>query len=116
MTDAYKGFHYAFNEFNIQSLNDAFQLYKKYMNKIFRLFHYLLISLPHIPEWQKRQWDIASSNEATAILTLATYNQYLSDLQTGNIAAQQHKTDLLTDDSKLHKQHLHKLDTMVDNI
>jgi hypothetical protein len=31
------------------------------------------------------------------------------------IKAQKQKTDLLTGISKLHKQHLHKLDTMVTN-
>ncbi len=51
-----------------------------------------------------------------AALTLATYNMVqISQLETV-IEAQQAKTDLLTDITKLHEHHMHKLDNMVDNI
>jgi hypothetical protein len=53
---------------------------------------------------------------ATAALSLATYNSIqISKLEMA-IKAQQAKTDLLTDISKLHEQHLHKLDGMIDEI
>ena len=39
----------------------------------------------------------------------------ISKLETA-IEAQQAKTDLLTDISKLHEHHMHKLDNMVDDI
>jgi len=53
---------------------------------------------------------------ATAALSLATYNTIqISKLETA-IVAQLAKTDLLTDISKLHEQHLHKLDGMIDEI
>jgi hypothetical protein len=59
---------------------------------------------------------VASFVPATAALTLATYNTVqIFKLETA-IEAQQAKTDLLTDISKLHKQHLHKLDEMIDDI
>ncbi len=49
-------------------------------------------------------------------LTLATYNTVqISKLET-RIEAQECKTDVLTNTSKLHKNPLHKLDTMVYNI
>ncbi len=52
----------------------------------------------------------------TAALSLATYNTVqISKLETA-IEAQQAKTDLLTDISKLHEQHLHKLDSMINDI
>jgi hypothetical protein len=86
------------------------------MDEIFKLCNDLLISLPHILAWQCRQWDIASFLVATAALTLATYNTTLILKLEVTIEAQQLKTDLLTDISKLHEQHLHKLDEMVDDI
>jgi hypothetical protein len=53
---------------------------------------------------------------ATAALSLATYNKVqISKLETV-IEAQQAKTDLLTDITKLHEHHMHKLDNMVDDI
>jgi hypothetical protein len=53
---------------------------------------------------------------AAAALSLATYNTVqISKLETA-IKAQQAKTDLLTDISKLHENHMHKLDNMVDDI
>ncbi len=53
---------------------------------------------------------------AAAALSLATYNTVqISKLETA-IEAQQAKTDLLTDISKLHENHMHKLDNMVDDI
>ena len=73
-------------------------------------------SLPHVHEQQRRQWDIAAFATATAALTLATYNTVqISKLETA-IEAQQAKTDLLTDITKLHEHHMHKLDNMVDDI
>jgi hypothetical protein len=59
---------------------------------------------------------VASFVAAKASLTLVTYNTVpISKLETA-IEAQQAKTDLLTDISKLHEQHLHKLDGMINNI
>jgi hypothetical protein len=73
-------------------------------------------SLPHVHERQRRQWDIAAFATATAALTLATYNTVqISKLETA-IEAHQAKTDLLTDITKLHEHHMHKLDKMVDDI
>ncbi len=46
---------------------------------------------------------------------LATYNMAQISKLESMIEAKQCKTDLLTDISKLHEQHLNKLDTMVDN-
>jgi hypothetical protein len=52
---------------------------------------------------------------ATAALSLATYNTVqISKLETA-IEAQQAKMDLLTDISKLHERHLHKLESMIDD-
>jgi hypothetical protein len=97
-------------------LKSTFQLYKGNTNEIFKLFQDLLTSLPHVHECHCRQWDVASFVAAMAALTLATYNTVqILKLKTA-IEAQQAKTDLLTDISKLHEQHLHKLDRMIDNI
>jgi hypothetical protein len=97
-------------------MKSTFQLYKDNTNEIFRLFHNLLTSLPHVQERHCRQWDVASFVAATAALSLATYKTIqISKLETA-IEAHQTKTDLLTDISKLHEQHLHKLDGMVDDI
>ncbi len=103
-------------ELDTETLKSTFQLYKGNTNKIFKLFQDLLTSLPHVHERQCRQWDVASFVAATAALSLTTYNMVqISKLETA-IEAQQAKTDLLTDISKLHEQHLHKLDGMVDDI
>ncbi len=53
---------------------------------------------------------------ASAALMLATFNTIqISKLET-TIEAQQCKTDLLNDITKLHEQHLHKLDEMIADI
>ncbi len=97
-------------------LKSTFDLYKSVTNKIFKLFHDLLVSLPHVPECQCHQWHVASFIAASAALTLATYNTVqISKLET-SIKAQKQRTDLLTDMSRLHEQHLHKVDKMVNNI
>ncbi len=101
---------------DIAMLKSTLQLYKANTNDIFKLFHDLLTSLPHIQECHSRQWDMASFVAASAALTLATYNtMQLSKLKTV-IKAQQAKTDLFTDIVKLHEQHLHKLDEMINYI
>ena len=93
-----------------------FKLYKQNTDEIFKLFKDLLVSLPHVHERQRRQWDIVAMGTAAAALSLATYNTVqISKLETA-IEAQQAKTDLLTDISKLHENHMHKLDNMVDDI
>jgi len=93
-----------------------FKLYKQNTDEIFKLFTDLLTSLPHVHERQRRQWDVVAFGTATAALLLATYNTVqISKLETA-IEAQQAKTDLLTDISKLHEHHMHKLDNMVDDI
>ncbi len=76
----------------------------------------LLASLFHVPERQWRHWDIASFVTATAALTLSTYNTVqISKLETA-IEAQQQQTDLLADNVRLHEQHRHKLDGMIEDI
>ncbi len=98
------------------TFKSIFKLYKQNTNEIFKLFHDLLPSLPHVQECQQRQWDVASFVAANAALSLATYNTVqISKLETA-IEAQQAKTDLLTNISKLHERHLHKLESMIDNI
>jgi hypothetical protein len=98
------------------TFKSIFSLYKQNTNEIFKLFTDLLESLPHVHERQWRQWDIVAFGTAMAALTLATYNMVqISQLETV-IEAQQAKTDLLTDITKLHEHHMHKLDNMVDNI
>jgi hypothetical protein len=93
-----------------------FKLYKQNTDEIFKLFTDLLTSLPHVHERQRRQWDVVAFGTATAALSLATYNTVqISKLEMA-IEAQQAKTDLLTDISKLHEHHMHKLDNMVDDI
>jgi len=45
------------------------------------------------------------------------YVQHSAELQTRNsYRAQKQKTDLLTDIVKLHEQHLHQLDEMIEDI
>jgi len=59
---------------------------------------------------------LASFVAATSALSLATYNTVqISKLEMA-IEAQQAKTDLLTNISKLHELHLHKLESMIDDI
>jgi hypothetical protein len=100
----------------VATLKSTFKLYKDNTNQIFKLFHDLLTSLPHVQERHCHQWDIASFVAASATLFLATYNTIqISKLEMA-IEAQQAKTDLLTDISKIHEQHLHKLDGMIDEI
>jgi hypothetical protein len=53
---------------------------------------------------------------AIAALSLSTYNTIqISKLETA-IEMQQAKTDLLTDISKLHEQHLHQLQGQMEDI
>jgi hypothetical protein len=98
------------------TLKSTFKLYKQNTNEIFKLFHDLLASVPHVHECQHWQWDVASFVAATAALSLATYNTVQISKLKMAIEAQQAKTDLLMDISKLHEQHLHKLDRMIDDI
>jgi hypothetical protein len=93
-----------------------FQLYKTNTNEIFKLFQDLLTSLPHVQECHCRQWDVASFIAASAALTLVTYNTVQISKLESAIEAKQAKTELLTDISKLHEQHLHKLDEMIADI
>jgi hypothetical protein len=100
----------------IATVKSTFKMYKDNTNEIFKLFHNLLTSLPHVQECHRHQWDVTSFVAATAALSLVTYNTIqISKLETA-IEAQQAKKDLLTDITKLHEQHLHKLDGMIDEI
>jgi hypothetical protein len=98
------------------TLRSTFEFYKSDTDQIFKLFNELLVSLPHVPEHQCCQLDVASFLAASAALTLATYNTVQFSKLESSIKAQKHKTDLLMDISKLHEHHLHKLDSMVDDI
>ncbi len=114
--DVLHHWNFSLEAFDKATMRSTFRLYKDNTNEIFKLFHDLLASLPHVHEAHRRQWDIASFVTDTAALSLATYNTVqISKLETA-IDAQQAKTDLLTDISKLHEQHLHKLDNMIDDI
>jgi hypothetical protein len=109
-------FNFNPSEYNQATLNSTFELYKSDIRQVFNFFQDLLASLPHIPEQQRRQWDVASFIAATSTLTLSTYNTVqISKLETA-IETQKQKTDLLTDIVKLHEQHLHQLDQMIDDI
>jgi hypothetical protein len=109
-------FNFKLDQYNQAMVNSTFKLYKSDIRQVFKLFQDLLASLPHVPERQRRQWDIASFVAATAALTLSTYNTVqISKLGTA-IKAQKQKTDLLADIIKLHKQHLHQLDKMIEDI
>jgi hypothetical protein len=109
-------FNFKLDQYDRAMLNSMFELYKSDINQVFKLFHDLLASLPHVPERQRRQWDIASFIAATSSLTLSTYNTVqISKLETA-IEAQKQKTDLLADIVKLHEQHLHQLDKMIKDI
>jgi hypothetical protein len=94
-------------------LNSTFQIYKQSTREIFKLFHDLLASLPHVHE---RQWDVASFVAATATLSLATYNTVQISKLENAMKAQEAKTDLLTDIANLHEQHLHQLHGLIDGI
>jgi hypothetical protein len=109
-------FNFNLDQYNRATLNSTFELYKSDIRQIFKLFKDLLASLPHVPERQRRQWDIASFVTATAALTLSTYNTIqISKLETA-IEAQKQKMDLLADIVQIHEQHLHQLDQMIDDI
>ncbi len=110
--------HFNFNldQYNWATLNSTFELYKSDIHQVFRLFKDLLASLPHDPERQQRQWDIALFVAATAALTLSTYNTVQISKLESAIEAQKQQTDLLADSVRLHEQHLHKLDEMIEDI
>jgi hypothetical protein len=123
LNDRLDGFFDTISKWNFKSsdyeqstLNSTFQLYRGNTEEIFKLFNDLLVSLPHFPAQQQRQWDVVSFLEVTSALTLATYNMVQISKLEATIEAQQKKTDPLTDITKLHEQHLHKLDEMVDDI
>jgi hypothetical protein len=109
-------FNFKLNQYNRATLNSTFELYKSDIRQVFKLFQDLLASLPHVPKRQRRQWDIASFVAATASLTLYTYNTVQISKLEKAIEAQKQKTDLLADIVKLHEQHLHQMDRMIDNI
>ena len=67
-------FHFNLDEYNRATLNSTFELYKSDLKQVFNLFKDLLASLPHVPERQRRQWDVASFAIATSSLALSTYN------------------------------------------
>jgi hypothetical protein len=109
-------FNFNLDQYNRATLNSTFELYKSDIRQVFKLFKDLLASLPHIPEHQRCQWDIASFVAATATLMLSTYNTVqISKLETA-IETQKQKTDLLADIVLLHEQHLHKLDKMIEDM
>jgi len=108
--------NFSLEVFGEATMKSTFKLYKDNANEIFKLFHDLLASLPYVHERHRRQWDVASFVAAMAALSLATYNSVQISKLKKAIEAQQAKMDLLTNISKLHKQHLHKLDSMVRDI
>jgi hypothetical protein len=109
-------FNFEMDESTTATLKSTFQFYKQNTREIFKLFHNLLASLPHVHERHPHQWDIASFVAAMAALSLATYNTVqISKLETA-IEAQEAKTDLLTDIAKLHEQHLHQLHGLIHGI
>jgi hypothetical protein len=57
---------------------------------------------------------VASFVVATSALTLSTYNTVQISKLESKIEAQKQKTDLLTDIAKIHEQHIHQLDRMID--
>jgi hypothetical protein len=112
----FSDFHFEKDESTLPTLKSTFKIYKQSISEIFKLFHNLLASLPHVHERHRRQWDVASFVAATVALSLATYNfVQISKLET-TIEAQEAKTDLLTDISKLHEQHLHQFHGLIDSI
>jgi hypothetical protein len=66
-------FNFKLDEYNCVTLNSTFELYKSDINQIFKLSQDVLASLPHVPERQQQQWDIASFIPATSALMLSTY-------------------------------------------
>jgi hypothetical protein len=76
-------FNFNLDQYNRATLNSTFELYKSDIRQVFKLFKDLLASLPHVPECQQRQWDIATFVAATSALTLSTYNTVqISKLET----------------------------------
>ena len=109
-------YHFNMADSTLQTIHSTFHVYRQNTREIFKLFEDLLASLPHVHVRQRRQWDVASFVAATAALSLATYNTVqISKLETA-IEAQEAKTDLLTDISKLHEAHLHQLQGQMDGI
>jgi len=109
-------YHFKVDDADLRTIHSTFQIYRQNTKEIFKLFNNLLASLPHVHARQRRQWDIASFVAATAALSLATYNTIqISKLETA-IEVQQAKTDLLTDITKLHEQHLHQLQGQMSDI
>jgi len=105
-------FKFNLDQYNRAMLNSTFELYKSDIRHVFKLFRDLLASLPHVPERQRRQWDIASFVATTAALTLKTYNTVQISILETTIEAQKQKTDIV----KINEQHLHQLDRMIDDI
>ena len=109
-------YHFNIDESTLKTMHSTFQIYKQSTKEIFKLFHDLLASLPHVHARQRRQWNIASFVATSAALSLATYHTIqISKLEMA-IETQQDKMDLLMDISKLHEQHLHQLEGLMDNI
>jgi len=109
-------YHFNVEDSTLRTIHSTFQIYRQNTKEIFKLFNDLLASLPHVHARQRRQWDVASFVAATAALSLATYNTIqISKLETA-IEVQQAKTDLLTDITKLHEEHLHQLQGQMSNI
>ncbi len=109
-------FKFNLDQYNRATLNITFDLYKSDINQVFKLFKDLLASLPHVPERQRQQWDVASFVVATSALTLSTYNTVQISKMESKIEAQKQKTDLLMDIINIHEQYLHQLDRMIDTI
>jgi len=109
-------YHINIEDSTLRTIHSTFQIYRQNTKEIFKLFNDLLASLPHVHARQRRQWDVASFVAATAALSLATYNTIqISKLETA-IEVQQAKTDLLTDITKLHEEHLHQLQGQMSDI
>ena len=109
-------FNFHLHEYDRKTINSTFELYKSDVKQIFKLFKDLLASLPHVPERQRRQWDVASFAIATSSLALSTYNTIQISKLESAIEKQKQKTDLLADIVHIHEQHLHQLDRMIDDI
>ena len=109
-------FNFHLDEYNRKTLNSTFELYKSDLKQVFKLFKDLLASLPHVPERQRHQWDVASFAIATSSLALSTYNTIQISKLESAIETQKKKTDLLADIVHIHEQHLHQLDRMTDDI
>jgi len=109
-------FHFKIEERDIKVLNSTFELYKSDLNQVFKLFRDLLASLPHVPERERRQWDVASFAIATSSLALSTYNTVQISKLESAIETQKQKTDLMADILQIHEQHLHQLDRMIEDI